>query len=170
MFNDTRYTPTTTPHDAVLRDPTQTLITYELKDLEKLHYMMLYENGIGNMTEEEKAESRALGFQNGIGSMTEDQVRVKNAKISVTMTGKKRGPLSTEHKAKLGVANKGRNDNAECNAKISAAMTGRKRGPLSAEHKAKLGVANEGRKNSAEHNAKISATMTGRKRGAYNKG
>lgn len=65
------------------------------------------------------------------------------AKISDGNTGQKRGPLSAEHKAKMGAA-------------VSAALKGK---PKSAEHVAKMSAARRGRPVSAETRAKISASV-----------
>ena len=75
------------------------------------------------------------------------------------------GPLSPEHKAKIGVANTGKKlgpHSPEHKAKQSAAQTGQKQSP---ETKAKLAAANTGKKHSPEAKAKMSAAKTGKKRG-----
>ena len=51
----------------------------------KLYYMMIYERGLGSMTEEEKAEA----FLNDIGSMTEEE-KAKARALGGATTGKKR--------------------------------------------------------------------------------
>jgi very-short-patch-repair endonuclease len=65
------------------------------------------------------------------------------AKISASLTGQKRGPMSAETKAKLGAA-------------VSAALKGK---PKSPEHVAKVAAANRGKSRSAATRAKISATL-----------
>ena len=84
------------------------------------------------------------------------------AKISAAKTGKKRGPLSAEHRANIAAAMKVRKLGAEHRRNISAALKGRKSGPLSAEHRANIAAANKGRKKSPEHVAKIAAANRGR--------
>ena len=93
------------------------------------------------------------------------------AKISASKTGKKRGPMSEEWKAKLSAANKGKTNpnkgkklgplSVETKAKISASKTGKKRGPMSEEWKAKISAGNKGKTLSEETRAKISATKKG---------
>ena len=61
----------------------------------------------------------------------------------------KRGPMSDEHKRKIGAGNTGKKKgptSGEQKAKISAANTGKKNGPMSDETKAKLRVINTGTK------------------------
>ena len=175
-LNDTRYIPTTTPHEAMLRDRTQAFVTNEHKGMEKLYYMMMYDRGIGSMTEEEKAKARArvflngldkrteedkakaraLGFLNGLGKRTEED-KAKDV-------GKKRGALRAEHRAKISKARKGYVNSAEHKAKISKA---RKGCVFSDEHKVKMSKARKGCVFSDEHKAKMSKARKGKKRGAY---
>ena len=56
---------------------------------------MVYERGIGSMTEEEKAEAMALVFQNGLGSETEEKTK-RGSKISKALKGEKRGAPSAK--------------------------------------------------------------------------
>jgi group I intron endonuclease len=70
-------------------------------------------------------------------------------------------PLSTEHKAKLSVALKGRKMPPHVRAKLSAVNTGR---PVSPKTRAAFEAANANRVFSPEHRAKISAAGIGRKR------
>lgn len=83
--------------------------------------------------------SRCAGEGNR-GTARSAEVR---AKISAGNKGQKRGPLSAEHKAKMG-------------AGVSAALKGK---PKSAEHAAKVGAANRGKVRSPETRAKISASL-----------
>lgn len=100
------------------------------------------------------------------------------AKISRSKRGKKIGPLSESHKAKLSAVHKGRKFSAETLARMSDAKkktgaenaarlaainTGR---PLSPEHRLKLSLATKGRKRpprTPEHSARISAAKKGTK-------
>jgi hypothetical protein len=90
-------------------------------------------------------------------------------KLSAAWLGKKRGPQSAEHRAKLRAANLGRELSAEHCANMSAARLGKKRGPQkprSAEHRANISAALVGKKRapfSAEHRAKISASAKNRR-------
>ena len=73
------------------------------------------------------------------------------AKISATLTGRKRAPFTEAHRAAL-----------------SASQKGRKRGPLSEEHRALLSKVGKGRKRppfSPEWREAIAAGMRGKKRG-----
>jgi hypothetical protein len=113
------------------------------------------------------------------------------AKWSAQRKGKKRGPMSEEHKAKIGNANRGkpvsnetrairselaRNRTAEHRAKIRAAHIGktwseeqrarlsaiRKGKPRSLETRAKISAAHIGKTHSAESRAKMSAAAKAR--------
>lgn len=96
------------------------------------------------------------------------------AKWSAQRSGKKRGPLSAETRAKIGAANKGRlvsdavrakrselakNRTPEHRAKISAANSGKK---LTNEQRAKISAIHKGKPKSQEHRAKISAAHMGK--------
>lgn len=70
-------------------------------------------------------------------------------KVDSGMRGRK---ASSETRAKLSIAHKGKKFSAERNAKISAAKLGQKRSP---ETCAKIGAASKGRKFSVERNDKI---------------
>jgi very-short-patch-repair endonuclease len=67
----------------------------------------------------------------------------QRAKISASLTGKKREPFTAEHRAKLG-------------ASVSKALKGK---PKTPEHAAKVGAAQRGRPKSDETRAKISASL-----------
>ena len=68
---------------------------------------------------------------------------------SLTQKGKKRGPQTPEHRAKIAAANKGKK------------FENRK--PYSEEHRAKISAAKKGKKLSEEHKANISAAKKARK-------
>lgn len=84
--------------------------------------------------------SRRCAGEGNRGVLRSAEVR---AKISAGNKGQKRGPLTAEHKAKMG-------------AGVSAALKGK---PKSAEHVAKVAAAQRGRTLSAETRAKISASL-----------
>ena len=67
--------------------------------------------------------------------------------------------LSTEHKAKLSLANKGFIASKETRIKLSNAAKGKK---LSAEHRAKISASHKGQSHSKEAKAKISASSKGK--------
>ena len=75
--------------------------------------------------------------------------------------GKKRGPRSTETKAKISASHTGKKQkphSVETKAKISASKTGNKLGHQSVEHIAKRVAANTGKTRSDESKAKMSAS------------
>ena len=63
-------------------------------------------------------------------------------------------PMTAEHRAKIGAANRGKPRSPELRARLSAALAGRRRAPLKDGTKYNI---------SDETKAKISATLTGRK-------
>lgn len=74
--------------------------------------------------------------------------------------GIKRGPLSSEHRAKLSVIGKGRAPTIDHRAHISAGLVGK---PKSVEHRAKLSAALRGRKIPREQVERQRAKLLGRK-------
>ena len=80
-------------------------------------------------------------------------------KISLSTKGKKRSPLSEEHKRKISESGKGRIITEEELKKRSEYWTGR---PKSEEHKKKTSVTLKGRKKSVEVVKRMIATLTGR--------
>ena len=80
------------------------------------------------------------------------------AAISAALMGKARTPLSSEHRAKIGLAGIGRRLSPEHREKIRAANLGK---PMSAEHRARLIALNTGSIHSAEHRARTSAALQG---------
>lgn len=81
------------------------------------------------------------------------------AKLRAANLGKSNGPLSAEHRAKIGAAHSGMKRSEETKAKMSAASAGK---PKSEEHRAALRGANLGKKLSAETRAKMSLARTGK--------
>lgn len=87
------------------------------------------------------------------------------AKMSSAQKGIPRGPMSEEHKRKLGEASKGNNYalgnilSEETRAKMSASRKGKSRGPMSLEQKLKLSEALKGKKLSEESKARMSASL-----------
>lgn len=77
--------------------------------------------------------------------------------------GRKFGPLTEEHRAKLSAVRKGRKHTPEAKAKMSAALRGRVR---SEEHRRNLSKSLKGRKRSLESIEKQRATLRGRTRSA----
>lgn len=85
------------------------------------------------------------------------------AKSAASNRGKKRSPLTEEHKAKLRITSSGQVKSEEAKNKQRAALIGRK---LSDEHKAKLKASHKGmseHKHSDETKLKISAGNRGKK-------
>jgi hypothetical protein len=91
------------------------------------------------------------------------------AKKSAILKGTKRGPHSSETKAKISASNKGKKISAETKVKLSQARKGKKGAPRTPEWLAKIqetkrrNGTNKGRKPSPEHKAKISAVHKGKK-------
>ena len=83
------------------------------------------------------------------------------AAISTARKGRRLGPRSAEHRAKLSAAAKSRKYSPETRAAMSAARKGRPLGPPSPEHRAKISAAAKGRKWSEEAKARMSAQRTG---------
>jgi len=98
-------------------------------------------------------------------------------KISEAHRGKKRGPLSREHRERIGAGQRGRKlspehaeilrqsrigavHSDEARERMAAAKRGRKH---TAEHRAKVGAASLGRRHTPEAKAKISAAFLGRR-------
>lgn len=113
-----------------------------------------------------------------LGFKASDETR---AKQSAARRGRKFGPMSEEHKAKISAAQKGKPRSYACfpwqredrNAKtpkdvverVSSKRRGMPLGPMSDEHKAKIAAATLGvkkPKQTAESNAKRSAKLRGR--------
>ena len=111
-----------------------------------------------------------------IKKASDSRIGKKRPDISAAQTGKKRGPLSPEHRAKLSAATKGIKRgpaSPEHCANISAARTGMKFGTYSPEHCAKISAAKTGKKRgplSAEWRAAISAGLMGNTYAKGNKG
>lgn len=82
------------------------------------------------------------------------------AKLSAIRRGVKKGPLTPEHRAKIGAANRGRKHSPDAIAKMSARR--RERPPASEETRAKIGAAQIGRKHTDEAKAKIGRAHKGR--------
>lgn len=96
-------------------------------------------------------------------------LRRKNAEaISISMKGKKRAPFTSEHIARLTLANKARKHTAEQHEKIAAKRRGTK---MSDETRAKMAVARLGNKNrlGIKHDQatkeRIAASLLGKRRG-----
>lgn len=106
------------------------------------------------------------------------------AHIGAALLGKKRPPLSAEHKEKIRLSSLGKNAGKSMSAenraamavrhlgttaseatkaKMSAAAMGRPKGPMSAIHKARLAAANNGKKQSAETIARRQQTRQANK-------
>lgn len=84
------------------------------------------------------------------------------AKVTKTLAGKPRKPLSPETKAKIAASLTGRHHTEEAKEKMSTSHTGVPTGPKSAEHRQKLSAVHIGRVRgpmSLEHKAKISAAL-----------
>ena len=85
-------------------------------------------------------------------------------KISNAQRGKKRKPLTAEHRQKISDSNKGKTMSAEARLKISAANKGQRTGEnnhnygkrFSSEHRRKIGESNKGKTISESHRKKIS--------------
>lgn len=82
-----------------------------------------------------------------------------SAKIAASNTGKKRGPLSEEHKAKISAAKIGMKRSEEFKAKMADVRKGLKH---SAESRAKMSASHTGIKRTVEHLAKIRAFWNSR--------
>lgn len=91
-----------------------------------------------------------------LGKPRDEETR---AKISATLTGRKTGPLSEEHKHKISEALKGRVFSIATRAKISLANKNR---GVSEETKRKISDALKEREFTAEHREKISDALKGR--------
>jgi len=85
------------------------------------------------------------------------------AKISAALKGR---TISEEHRENMRTAKKGFKHSEEARAKISAATKGVKRSPLSDEHKAKLSAAGRGRTHSEETKQKMRESYAKRKANA----
>lgn len=91
------------------------------------------------------------------------------ANIAAGMLGKKRGPYSAEHRAKIAEGNRGKVPSAETREKLRAAKLanptrywlGKKRGPMPEQTRAAINKANVGRRQTADAKAKISKTLFG---------
>ena len=91
-------------------------------------------------------------------------------KISESLKGMTRSPLSEEHKKKLSEShkgkptwNKGKKLSEEHKRKISEGNKGKRRSPLSEEHKRRISEANKGKKLSEETKRKMSEANKGKK-------
>jgi len=135
------------------------------KALEKRVYKPLSEEqksaiGLGNT-----GKVRSEEFKNRVSMQFKGRHLSKNhrKKISASLTGKKRGPLSMEHKLKVGVATKRRHETEienpvkrpEVRAKISATLKGTRTGDENSakrpEVREKISIALRGKKQSDEH-------------------
>jgi len=87
------------------------------------------------------------------------------AKISAALTGRKRGPLTAEHRALLSAQRKGIQMSPEALAK----MTARMRTPEARERTRRNGFANKGRKATAAQIARMVQAHTGRRHSAATK-
>ena len=92
-----------------------------------------------------------------------------NAKISASLKGKKKPPVSDEHRKNLSIAAKGKRKSEEHRKNISIA--GKRRPPVSDETRRKLSVASKGKKLppfSDEHRNNLSMSKKGKKTGKDN--
>lgn len=78
------------------------------------------------------------------------------------LLGLKRGPMSEEHKRKIGLANKGRVFTSEHRRKLGLVNKGKKHGPISEEHKNRISLANTGRVRTEEWKRKLSEARRGK--------
>lgn len=88
-------------------------------------------------------------------------VHSKESREKMSISQKKKAPPSTETRAKISAAGKGRKKTAETRAKLSIANTGR---IFSVETREKISIAGRGRNCSIETRNKRSASLSGRKR------
>lgn len=103
-----------------------------------------------------------------------------SAPVGGSTRGTKRGPLSEEHRSKVGAANRGKKRTKEQRAALSAAMRGKKmpdshreavrtrmlgskRSPLSTAHREAVSRAQKGKVISASHKLALSVAHKGRK-------
>lgn len=98
---------------------------------------------------------------NNRGAKQNPEARVK---AGAALKGRKMGPLSAEHRAKLSAAHMGIRPSAETRAKMSASM--KRRGPpkISEEARARSNVTKRGAKRTPEQCARISASLMGKPR------
>jgi len=106
----------------------------QLNEREK-HYISIYKSKglVYNLTD---------GGEGMLGNIPTLETRMK---LSVKNKGRKRGPLSDEHRRKIGEANKGKIRSAEHCRQQSERQKGQKRGPFSEEHKLKIGLSQKGK-------------------------
>lgn len=85
------------------------------------------------------------------------------AKMSAWQKGKKKKPLTEEHKRNIGKAGKGRVVSEETRKRMSIASSSRTYRPLTEEHKKNIGKAHKGRVKSDEERKHISEALMGHK-------
>lgn len=95
----------------------------------------------------------------------EARAKMSKSRMGISTAGRKRKPLSSEHKKHLSEANKGKSPSAEHRKHLSEALRGRKRTP---EQIAKLSEAHKGKMHAPETKKKMSVMRKGRRCGEDN--
>jgi len=102
-----------------------------------------------------KMSAAQKGNQKALGCTRSMETR---AKIGAAHRGKKRGPLTFDHRAAIGIGNRRASQRPEVQANRRAAHLGKRHTP---ESRAKIGAFNLGKKRTAETRAKMSVAHMG---------
>jgi len=98
--------------------------------------------------------------EGGDGGCLKKHTPEAKARISSARRGKKRGPLSPQHRAALSLAHKGKSPSPEHRANLAASQKGKPRNPAAI---AKMAATKKGSRLTTEHRASIGAALRGKK-------
>jgi 5-methylcytosine-specific restriction endonuclease McrA len=143
------------------------MLTGEAKS--KMVYALMLMKSKSRWLDRENTTKYSFKFKNLYQQVEFTEEHRKN--LSIAQIGKKRGPMSEEHKRKISEGNKGKNvgkiRSEETRQKLSAAHTGKSLGEYSEEHRANISKALKGKEKSESHRANISKAATGKNRSPH---